>query len=233
MDTARSLPAYLQISEMLIREIGAGHLRRGQKLSPEREMAEELGVSVGTLRKALADLETKGVLERRQGSGNYIKSEAAAGSVYGFLRLELIKGGGLPTADVLSVDFLDKPKGAPAFGSAAKGNRIRRLRKLGGVIAAVEEIWLDGRAMGPLDATDLHDSLYLHYKDRLGIVISAVEDKISLGTVPKWSPNTFPHGAGSTVGYIERLSWAGDREAIEFSRTWFDTDKVNYISRLG
>jgi GntR family transcriptional regulator len=233
LDTSRSLPAYLQISEMLIREVGAGHLRRGQKLAPERDMAEELGVSVGTLRKALLDLETKGVLERRQGSGNYIKSEAAAGSVYGFLRLELKQGGGLPTADVLSVDFLPKPDGAPAFGSARHGNRIRRLRKLGGVIAAVEEIWLDGRASPAMQADDLHDSLYLHYKDQLGIRITNVEDKITLGQVPNWSPNPFPHRAGSTVGFIERLSWAGDREAIEFSRTWFDTDKVNYISRLG
>jgi DNA-binding GntR family transcriptional regulator len=37
-----ALPVYLQISEMLIREIGTGRLRDGERLPPEREMAASL-----------------------------------------------------------------------------------------------------------------------------------------------------------------------------------------------
>ena len=51
-----SLPVYLQISERLIREIGAGRLPDGARLPPEREMAASFSISVGTLRKALAEL---------------------------------------------------------------------------------------------------------------------------------------------------------------------------------
>ena len=47
-----SLPKYVQIAEMLIREIAAGHLADGARLAPEREMAATLGTSVTTLRKA-------------------------------------------------------------------------------------------------------------------------------------------------------------------------------------
>ena len=41
---------------MLIRDIAAGRLSEGERLPPEREMAAELGIAVGTLRQALADL---------------------------------------------------------------------------------------------------------------------------------------------------------------------------------
>ncbi len=100
-------------------------------------------ISVGTLRKALADLTAKGLLERRQGSGNYVRAGAAADSVYAFFRLELIEGGGLPTAEVLSVDAMDKPGDLPDFGQSGQAHRIRRLRRLNGIPAALEEIWLD------------------------------------------------------------------------------------------
>ena len=56
-----ALPKYVQISELLIRDIAAGRLMDGERLAPEREMAESLATSVGTLRKALAILEEKGI----------------------------------------------------------------------------------------------------------------------------------------------------------------------------
>ncbi len=74
MATGSALPKYIQISEMLIRDIAAGRLGDGMRLPPERDMAKSLDISVGTLRKALADLESKGALRRLQGSGNYVQA---------------------------------------------------------------------------------------------------------------------------------------------------------------
>ena len=59
-----ALPAYVQISELLIRDISGGRLMDGERLPPEREMAKTLSTSVGTLRKALAILVEKKLLER-------------------------------------------------------------------------------------------------------------------------------------------------------------------------
>jgi len=67
------LPLHVEISEMLAREIQAGVLADGSRLASERLMADELGVAVGTLRKALLELTQKGLLERVQGSGNYVR----------------------------------------------------------------------------------------------------------------------------------------------------------------
>ena len=74
-----ALPVHQQISEMLIREIAAGRIIEGEKLPPERDMAAGLGIAVGTLRKALGDLERKGLLSRVQGSGNYVRALARRG----------------------------------------------------------------------------------------------------------------------------------------------------------
>lgn len=233
MTEAGALPLYVQIAELLIREIQSGRLSDGARLPPERQMAADLAISVGTLRKALADLEGRGLLERRQGSGNYVCRPDSAAGVYAFFRLELTQGGGLPTAEVLSVGRHDKPDDFPAFGQSGQGHRIRRLRRLSGAPVALEEIWLDGAEADSLNADDLSESLYLFYKTQLGLWISRVEDRIGVGHVPPWSVDSFDPASGDVCGYIERLSWAGDGRAVEYSRTWFDSDRARYASRLG
>lgn len=221
-----------QISEMLIREIAAGRMIDGEKLPPEREMAAGLGIAVGTLRKALAELERKGLLERIQGSGNYVRSKADVASVYSMFRLELVGGGGLPTAKVLSVETLPKPADLPDFGKSRKGHRIRRLRSLGGKPAAVEEIWLDGSFAEAVDAEELSESLYLFYRKVLGFWIARAEDRVGVGTVPEWAPAGFSLAPGAPAGFIERVGWTQDGAGAEFSRTWFDHSVARYVARL-
>ncbi|MFS4583075.1 GntR family transcriptional regulator [Phaeobacter sp. C3_T13_0] len=235
MPTARTsgtaLPLYLQISEALTREIAAGRLADGERLAPERQLAQEYGTTVRTLRKALSELEKQGMLDRVQGSGNYIRTTQTLPSVYSMFRLELHGGGGLPTADVLSVVECTKPADLPNFGTTDRGTRIRRLRYLDNIIIAVEEIWLDAGA-GSVDASQLSDSLYRYYRLQLGFWISRAEDRVALGEVPNWAPANFTKSPGTTVGFIERLSWAQETAPVEFSRTWFDTDKALYVQRL-
>ncbi len=226
-----ALPIYVQIAELLIRDIAAGRLIDGERLPPERDMAAGLNVSVGTLRKSLSELEKKGMLERIQGSGNYVRDSGTQSSVYAMFRLELPEGGGLPRADVLSVDHLAKPSDLPPFGESRTGSRVRRMRYLNDTIIAVEEIWLD-ESVGYIDEAVLSDSLYRYYQQQLGFWISRAEDRVSVGTLPDWTPRDFTKPAGATVGYIERFSWSDRPEAVEFSKTWFDPDRAIYVQRL-
>ena len=228
MPASHSLPIYVQISEMLIREIQAGRLLEGERLPPERDMAKQLGVSVGTLRKSLADLTDKGLLKRRHGSGNYIRNGPAADSIYAFFRLELVGGGGLPTADVLSVATLEAPDG---FADGSLAHRIRRLRKLSGTPAAIEEIWLDEVCTPTLAAGDLSESLYHFYRSRLGLWIQKAEDRIGIGPAPAWGIGLLPE-AEQLLGVVDRVSWDQHGRHIESSRTWYDSRHVRYVSRL-
>lgn len=225
------LPAYVQISELLIRDISAGRLMDGERLPPEREMAKSLNTSVGTLRKALNILVEKQLLDRIQGSGNYIRHGGDSDSIYAMFRLELLDGGGLPQADILSVEAMDKPADLPEFGTSTHATRIRRLRYLNDTIIGVEEIWLDADA-GHVRKDAISDSLYHFYQEQLGFWITRAEDRVGIGAVPDWAPETFTKPIGTITGYIERLSWADAPEAVEFSRTWFDTDQALYVQRL-
>ena len=233
MADASSLPKYIQVSEMLIREIAAGHLADGARLPPERDMAVELGISVGTLRKALGDLADKGMLERVQGSGNYVRHQTDVASVYAFFRLERAGGGGLPTARVLDVARLPKETGMPDFGPSAEGHRIRRLRSLDKEVIALEEIWLDGSYRDTVTAEDLSESLYHFYRHDLGLMIGSAVDDIGVAPVPAWRHDSFGLQTGDMAGYIERVSSDAAGTPAEFSRTWFDYNKARYISRIG
>lgn len=224
------LPLHIQVSEMLAREIQAGIYPDGTKLVPERDMAQELEISVGTLRKALADLTEKGLLERVHGSGNYVRRSSEAQTIYGFFRLELLKGGGLPTADIISLKKQKKPRDLPAFGSAEFGFRIRRWRKLNGVNAAVEEIWLDGSYAENISKSDLPDSLYQYYRQSLNLWINRAEDSVSVAPPPSWKPDSFTSNA-SIWGFIERFSFDQNNLVAEYSRTWFDPTTTRFMAR--
>lgn len=228
-----ALPLYIQISELLAREIAAGIWPDGARLPTEVELARSLGVAVGTLRKALADLEGRGLLERIQGSGTYVRARARTGAIYEFFHLELKDGAGLPTARILSLDRLPHPDFAPRFGdgSSTEAWRIRRLRYLGDAPAAVEEIWFDVRHAPSLDAADIPESLHLFYREALGFWIARVEDRVSVSPCPDFAPDGLPFRAGDPLGRVERISWGNADTIEEYSRNWFDPATVAYVAR--
>ena len=227
-----ALPIYMQTAEMLIREIASGRLIDGERLPPERNMAADLGIAVGTLRKALDDLSAKGLLERVHGSGTYIRHNPDAVGVYAFFRLELLEGGGLPTANVIDVRRLKKPGDLPAFGSSEDAHCIRRLRLVSGTPAAMEEIWLDGHWTAKIAQADLSESLYYYYRKSLGLLIDRVEDRIGTAPFPEWSAPDIGRSPGEIAGFVERWSRTTEGDIAEFSRTWFNPDRVRYVSRI-
>jgi GntR family transcriptional regulator, transcriptional repressor for pyruvate dehydrogenase complex len=62
--------AILRIKEMIV----AGQLRPGDRLPPEKELSEELGLSRNSLREAVKALELIRVLDVRRGDGTYVTS---------------------------------------------------------------------------------------------------------------------------------------------------------------
>jgi GntR family transcriptional regulator len=229
---APALPVYLQIAELLARQIKAGHWREGERLPTEAELAEQLHVAVGTLRKSLALLAEQGVLERVQGSGTYVKKAHGAQHIYELFRLELTHGPGLPTARILDVRRCARPAHVPALGGADEVWRVRRLRLLSQVPVALEEIWFDGALCPSLQAQELGDSMYLFYRQRFGLWIARVEDRLAAAPAPDWAVEPCGLQAGACAGFIERLSWTAANALAEFSQTWFDPAVCRYTSRM-
>jgi GntR family transcriptional regulator len=70
-------PLYQQIVDRLKREVAEGRLLPGAPLPSFRGLAEELLVSIITVKRAYEELEREGLIYRRQGLGTFV-SEAAA-----------------------------------------------------------------------------------------------------------------------------------------------------------
>jgi len=81
LDRKASLPLYAQVRrglERLIQET----FEDGERFFTEQVLSERLGVSLATVRKALADLVAEGALDRRPGRGSFVrKAEPAPGGV--------------------------------------------------------------------------------------------------------------------------------------------------------
>lgn len=231
---AKPLPVYLQVAELLARQIKAGYWHEGERMPTEAELSATLNVAVGTLRKALALLAEQGVLERVQGSGTYVKRASGTPRIYELFRLELQTGPGLPTAAILGLSRCTRPPHVPALAGDASAPlwRVRRLRYLSEVPVALEEIWFSAAACPELKAQDLGDSMYLFYQQQLQVWIARVEDRISVSPAPAWTVPPCGLRLGDSAGFIERLSWTAGNTLAEYSQTWFDPAVCRYASRL-
>jgi GntR family transcriptional regulator len=65
-------PAYKRIQFAIRKRIESGHLKPGDVVDSERELAKAHKVSLMTARHALADLAREGMVERRHGSGTFV-----------------------------------------------------------------------------------------------------------------------------------------------------------------
>jgi GntR family transcriptional repressor for pyruvate dehydrogenase complex len=70
-------PATVRLSTSVAAQIeelvASGQLKSGRRLPSERRLAELLGVSRGSIREAITELEVKGLVTRRPGSGTHIQ----------------------------------------------------------------------------------------------------------------------------------------------------------------
>ena len=63
---------YQKVIDYICQEITDGRIRIGDRLPTERLLSEQMGVSRNCVREALRSMETFGLIECRQGSGNYL-----------------------------------------------------------------------------------------------------------------------------------------------------------------
>ena len=67
--------AYEKVLEYIKTEVRRGNLKRGERLPPERELAEQLNVSRNSVREAVRTLSLMGFVSSVQGAGNYISCD--------------------------------------------------------------------------------------------------------------------------------------------------------------
>jgi DNA-binding GntR family transcriptional regulator len=67
-------PAYLQVVEALRADIDSGELAPGEKLPSHQDLVSHYGVSTGTVKRALGELQGAGLIVSRQGQGAFVRT---------------------------------------------------------------------------------------------------------------------------------------------------------------
>ncbi|AUZ04612.1 GntR family transcriptional regulator [Vitreoscilla sp. C1] len=100
MSVIKQQKLFEQIALVLEERIVRGVYAAQSKLPPERQLAEDFGVSRPSIRDALRVLTTRGLLEARQGDGYYVSDQLQQAFIGGWQSL-------LQTHDYLESDVLD------------------------------------------------------------------------------------------------------------------------------
>jgi DNA-binding transcriptional MocR family regulator len=72
----RSGPRYRAIVDALSEDVARGRLRRGARLPTHRELAETLGVTIGTVSRAYAEAARRGLVSGEVGRGTFVRGDS-------------------------------------------------------------------------------------------------------------------------------------------------------------
>ena len=103
-----------KIEQMIVE----GSLQPGQRLLPERELAEQYSVSRPSVREAIQQLEARGLLSRRHGGGTYVQNALTKGLADPLFQLLAEH----PESQYDLLEFRHAMGGISAFYAAMRGN---------------------------------------------------------------------------------------------------------------
>lgn len=165
-------PLYKITETEMMSRIRTGKWEIGRRLPNEFELADEFGVSQGTMRRALISLEGMGYLSRKPGRGTLVAantvSTAAPGATAPAALPRLLDATGKPVTlqpfRARSGTRAATPEEADLMG-AARLRYVERTLKTGGIRAAMDEIVVPEALVGALSedaAADFAEFLEAH-----------------------------------------------------------------------
>jgi len=72
VDPSRPVYVWRQVADWIVHRIESGELQPGARLEGERELAEQVGVAVGTVRRAVEDLRQRGIVVTLPAKGTFV-----------------------------------------------------------------------------------------------------------------------------------------------------------------
>jgi GntR family transcriptional regulator len=207
-------PKYLRIHSNLRQRITSGQWPAGSPLPSQRELADEFGVSVMTLRQALQLLTDEGLIETRHGSGTF----AAAHYAYdlghlGSFASDLMAQGASISTRLLAADAVTPPPDVAArLGIPGEVLRLRRLRLSGGQPLIVQTSYLPAALTHVVEPEDLGRLGLYTLLAAHGLTIARAHESISPTTLgpndardlarPKGSPALLSHRISFTAAGV-------------------------------
>lgn len=237
LDEQSRAPLYQQLRRALRDAIEDRRLAAEEALPPEREIAEEFGVSRITVRKALDALVAEGMLTRRQGAGTFVAAREEARVEKSFSKLssfseDMVSRGRRPESVWLSrASGAVTPEESLTLGLSpgALVYRFNRIRYADGEPMALEHSTIAGfclpseMAVGEslYEALDRHSARPVRALQRLRAVLFTGERAKLLG-VEDGAPGLF----------IERRGFLKDGRPVEVTQSYYRGDAYDFVAEL-
>jgi GntR family transcriptional regulator len=234
IDKTSSIPYYLQLAEILRREVaGRRAPQQVYQLPSENELAAQQGITRATVRRALDVLERKGWIYRERGRGSFAAVRRVEHELTELVSTtEYMRERGWElTTRVVSLDqlpaplkiahALELPEGAPFY-------RLRRLRLVDGEPVSLQTSHLPAALCPGLEDNDLTNSLYRLLETRYGL-------RLWTGRETLHARCTLPHEQEllgvprcTPVMDMVRVSYAAGGEAVEYLEAVWRGDRYDF-----
>lgn len=233
LDAASPTPLYVQLRNRLRDLLEQGFMGAGEAMPGERDLAQSIGVSRVTVRRALNDLVSEGLLIQRQGAGTFIaeRIEQPLSLLTGFSEDMRIRG------LVPGVIWLEKNHVLPTTDEAmalnlspgARVARLKRVRTADGRALAIELATLSAELVPDLEG--IGKSLYAALEAR-GVKPVRALQRLRAELVTAQDAQLLSVPEGSAVLAIERRSFLADGRPVEYTRSRYRADLYDFVAEL-
>lgn len=235
---AVSVPLHKQVRDLLADRISAGEWSPGHILPNEGRLAEEFGVSIGTVRRAVEALEDIGIVARKQGRGTFVTAPDLPSALEESLcRIRSPDGSAmrLVRQHLHTSRRPPLPAEAGCFKWADDGDLVEvssllmsGRQPIGAERSIVPACILNDADNGPAVDLDIYAALR-----RRGVRISRSDETVSVVAAEAADAEALGIDAASPVLQVRRIAYISAVEAVEIRVTSYRPEPVVYSTRLG
>jgi GntR family transcriptional regulator len=217
-----------------------GDWRPGHMLPSEFKIAEEYGVSQGTVRKAIEDMEAERLVVRRQGKGTFVVARSLPATHFNFFRIVPSNGSKLP-APGNKVLFLRKEAATPEeiksldLKRDAMVFRFHRVRLFHNVPTIIEQIVLPEAVFPNFEEiyrADPQPHIYLVYERRFGVVVMKAEEEVRAMAASDEEAALLDVKPGTALLRIDRVGYGIGERPLEMRTLLCLTGNYHYENTI-
>ena len=241
VDSSNPIPKYLQISAWLKELIQTGRYTEGDKLPSEMELSKTCDVNRNTLRQAIAELVSAGILRKEKGMGTFVSSSIPLAlkhklkSISSF-RDDLREIGINDDTNVLKKGIEDAKNHISKTLLLGANNRVvvvRRLRAGNDVPFIYEESHLPGDMFKQILDMDLTGSMYKLLSERFNIVLARCEQTIRAINLKGKIAKILELPENSAGIFMESVTFDENSIPVEVLYSYYRGDKYMFEVELG
>lgn len=233
----RFQPLYVQVKEHLLTRIVDGFWLPGSLLPSENQLAAELGVSQGTVRKALDEMTAEKVVVRRQGRGTFVSEHTQEQALFHFFRLADAQGiSPAPSSEVISVSERAATPDEVSKLALEEGEQVTqivRVRSLADEPVVLEDVVVSCTNFPAIAAQQpLPNTLYTLYQSKYGVSILRAKENIRAVVADDNETTLLKVSPGTALLRIERLAFSIDGRPVELRYSRCTTSHYSYQIEL-